>query len=454
MKHCEEIEHEDKKPKLVPQLFAALAAHLGAFAFGAGIGWSSPSMPQLEGSYTKTELSLISSIINLGAFFGAIVGGFLVDKLGRKNLSLMTSPVFVVGFSLIGLSSNLAMLLAGRLLIGIGGGIASVAAPIYVGEISTPRYRGTFGSGFVLLIVMGITVVYAIGIFTSWSTLSLISIIFPVFHFFTMLVVPGSPNFLIMSDKEPQAMAALTWLRGKKYPSDVELSSIKKSVEATISVNLKVKIIGEPQVLKPLFLGVALMFFQEFSGINAVLNNLSSIFSATDGTLNSNVQSLIVGIVQVTSALITVFIADLVGRKVLLLVSGAGMSISLLTLGTYFYLNSNNPESTACLGWLPLASLTLYIIFYSIGFGPLPWAIMGEVLPVHVKGAVSSVISGFNWVLALLITFFFESFVKIIGEYGVFWMFSISSLLSVLYVIFFVPETKGKSLQEIQIAFK
>ncbi|XP_065556821.1 facilitated trehalose transporter Tret1-2 homolog isoform X1 [Artemia franciscana] len=454
MKQVKRIEHNEVKAKLAPQLFAALAAHLGAFTLGAGIGWSSPSIPQLDGSYTKLELSLISSLLNFGAFLGSILGGILVDKLGRKRLSMTTSPIFVLGFLLVGLSHNLTMFVAGRLLIGVGGGIASVASPIYVAEISSPRYRGAFGSGFTLLIVAGITVTYTMGIFTSWSTLSLISIVFPLCNFVCMFVVPESPNYLIIKDEDTQARNSLIWLRGKEYPYEIELSDIRKSVEATRNTKLKFRDLITAEVLKPLFLGMALMFFQQFSGINAALYNLSSIFSAAGGDLNSNVQSVIVALVQLTAALTTVFIADLAGRKVLLSASGVFMTISHAALGTYFYFNSHNPESTVSLGWLPLASLILYITFYSFGFGPLPWAIMGEILPVHVKGTVSSIISGFSWGLAFLVTFFFESFIEVMGESGVFWMFGSFSLFSVIYVIFYVPETKGKTLQEIQRCFK
>ncbi|XP_065556829.1 facilitated trehalose transporter Tret1-like isoform X2 [Artemia franciscana] len=439
-----------------PQLLAAGAATLGALALGAAIGWSSPASPQLAEpplSLSSSDISLIGSIINIGALIGAVGGGIVINKIGRKATAIYVSPIFALGFLLVGFGNNVPMILAGRLLCGLGGGTTSVAAPVYVGEIATSNRRGLLGSGFQLMVVTGILLGYFVGAFVTWWWLSIISGFIPLMFMIAMMFVPESPVYLISKNDENGAKKALQWLRGAHYGIGTELEEIKHSIAEQNARSITFRDLFESSVLKPFLICVALMFFQQFSGINAALFNLNIIFSASGGDMDSNTQSCIVGIVQVAATVVSSVLVDRAGRKILLISSAFVMAVCLVALGVFFYFQENDPALAANLGWLPLVSLIIYIIFFSFGFGPLPWALMGELLPGHVKGLASSLVSGFNWGLAFIITLVFDMLVSAIQMYGVFWLFAGFTVLAGFFVLFLVPETKGKSLDEIQRLF-
>ncbi|XP_065556827.1 facilitated trehalose transporter Tret1-like isoform X2 [Artemia franciscana] len=399
------------------------------------------------------DISLIGSILNVGALIGAVGGGIAINKIGRKATVVFVSPIFTLGFLLVGFGYNVPMILAGRLLCGLGGGTTSVAAPVYVGEIATSNRRGLLGSGYQLLVVTGLLLGYFIGAFVTWWWLSIISAIIPLMFMIAMMFVPESPVYLILKKDRSGAKKALQWLRGGQYSIDAELEEIKYSVEEQNARSVTFVDMLESSVLKPFLICISLMFFQQFSGINAVMFNLNVIFSASGGGMDSNIQSCIVGVVQVAATVISSVLVDRAGRKILLISSAFVMAICLVTLGVFFYFQESDPVIAANLGWLPLVSFIIYIIFFSFGFGPLPWVLMGEILPGHVKGLASSLVSSCNWTLAFIITFMFDMLVGAIQMYGVFWLFAGFTILAGFFVLFLVPETKGKSLEEIQQIF-
>ncbi|CAG7718364.1 unnamed protein product [Allacma fusca] len=217
------------------------------------------------------------------------------------------------------------------------------------------------------------------------------------------------------------------------------------------SVSLKDLMVG--QVLKPTGVSMMLMLLQQVGGINAVIFYAVDIFKDANTGLDENVSAIVIAAVQVVFVLVSTLLVERLGRKILLVVSELGMAVSLLALGIYFYIKEHEPEKAATLGWLPLTSLVLYIITYNLAMGPLPWTMMGELLPPHVKSITSSIATAFCWGLGFLIAKFFKDMLAVLTSYGCYWLFSACSFAGFIYCLLVVPETKGKSLEEIQRHF-
>ena len=201
-------------------------------------------------------------------------------------------------------------------------------------------------------------------------------------------------------------------------------------------------------VYKPLIISLALMFFQQMSGVNAVIFYAGSIFTSAGFGGNPDVAAVIVGAVQVVATFVSCILMDRLGRRILLLLAGSVMCLSTVAFGVYYFLDNPN------LNWLPLVSLNGFIIFFSLGWGPIPWLVLGEIFPDRVKGFASGAAAMTNWFLAFLVTKEFTQVEAAIHNYGTFWLFSGVCLLGVIFVAIFMPETKGKSLEEIQRNFE
>jgi facilitated trehalose transporter len=269
--------------------------------------------------------------------------------------------------------------------------------------------------------------------------------------------MPETPLYLLSKGKSSEAQKSLMWLRGADSHEDIaeELICIEASLENSInSDSATLKDLMKPSVLKPAFICLMLMLFQQFGGINGVTFYSVDIFKDAGTNINDNLSAIILGIVQVVFGFVSTVCVERLGRRILLTVSELGLTVSLFALGTYFYIKAENPESAANLGWLPLTSLIVYVMSFNFGVGPVPWTLMGELPPAHAKGFVSSLTTAFSWGLGFIITKFFKDMITTLTAYGCYWLFGAISFAGLVYCIMFVPETKGKSALEIQRNFE
>ncbi|CAG7828155.1 unnamed protein product [Allacma fusca] len=466
------VSGNDKSTKKGPQILAALAACMGAFGLGTVLGYSSPAMSQLRdhpdfGAFYENgtligegvswqPASWIGSLVALGALISGPVIGFCVEAFGRKTTIMALALPFVIGWMLITYAWNLQMIYAGRFVTGFCGGAFSLAAPVYIGETAEDSIRGLLGAGFNLMIAIGILFTYIVGIIAPWDWLAVICACSPMALVSLMMFAPESPRWLISQGKHIEAIESLRWLRGASSSQVVEeeFLAIQRSVDDSKLNSASLKDFTHPSILKPTLICMALMLFQQLSGVNAVIFYTTDIFTDAGSSLAPSMCTVIIGTVQVLASLVSSLLMDKAGRKVLLLFSDLVMSLFLVGLGFFFYLKEFNPEFAAQIGWLPLASLIAFIIAMSVGFGPIPWLMMGELLPPHVKGQASAMATSFNWLLAFLVTFFFEDVKQTVGSYSCYWAFAGICALGTVFVYIFVPETKGKSLDEIQKSFE
>lgn len=440
-------------------LMAGLTMCLGSLAMGTVLGYPSPAVPNLNDHRNPFHVdsqqnSWIGSIITLGGLFGGLAAGPYMDIVGRK-LSIMTCLVpFMIGWVIVEASGSFACLLAGRLVTGLCSGLVLVVVPVYLGEVAPPSIRGLLGSCHQLAVTIGILLAYCFGAFLPWNWLAVVMSAVPLIMMAAMVLMPETPRWLLSKGRKEDADEALHWLRGQDTDIGLELGEIEDSIK-TSKDKASFKDFLEPRLWKPLAIAIGLMIFQQFSGTNVIMFYTVTIFDLVNSDLSSNTQTIIVGAVGVVGTLVSVFIADLAGRRILLLISAVVMSFSMAGMGAYFYEKEagDDDDLVDSLSWLPITCLVLYNVGFNIAFGPIPWVMMGELFPLRAKGLAGSICTAINWLCAFFLTKFWVDITDSINDYGGYWMCCAFCVLAIPFVVFFVPETKGKTLEEIQENF-
>lgn len=380
------------------------------------------------------------------------IAGPLADKIGRKYTLLSSTVFFVLAYILTLTVKNVGMLYAARLVMGFGVGFVMTAQPMYVGEISTDDCRGATGSLMQLFIVGGILYVYAIGPYVSYMALQWACIVLPLVFAVCFFFMPESPYYYASKGQKSETIKALQFLRGQSAAAvQAEAEDIQKAMdEARENKGTMLDVFKNAGNRKALIISAGLISFQQLSGINVVLFNSQTIFKNANTGLDPAQATIIVGVVQVIASGVTPVIVDRLGRKPILLVSASVMSVGLVALGTFFYIQEKGtPEELSRVNWLPVPALIIYIIVYCTGFGPLPWAVLGEMFPSNVKSIASSMVASTCWILGFLVTFVYPKLAAL-GAYVAFWLFGGLCIVAFIFVLTCVMETKGMSLQEIQ----
>ncbi|PIK35539.1 hypothetical protein BSL78_27632 [Apostichopus japonicus] len=459
-----------RRPSSDPFLYIVVAVSLLApISAGYTIGYSSPAIPQLKNDtiLDDNSASWFGSLLNVGAIFGGPVAGFLIGSIGRKATLMACAVPFAVGWALIASVPYVWGLYLGRVLTGFATGMTTLACPIYIAEMASPDNRGFLGSSFQLFITLGILLVYTLGVYLSYVWLAIIGAIFACMLSCFMLPMPDTPSYWLIKHDRHRALAVLHKVRNVNVDVDLECREIEATLDNSDN-NVSLSEFGQRHLFMPLLISLALMFFQQFSGINTVMFYTVTIFQSTGSSIDANTATIVIGAVQVVATLVSVMLMDLVGRKVLLITAGVLMAISSTTFGLYYFLTKDEISPTtpsgledillgnakSDLGWLSLSSMVIYIIGFSLGLGPIPWLIMSEIFPSKARGLASSIATAFNWTCSFIITKEFLDLENLLHKEGVFWMYAVVCVLEIIFVILFVPETKGKSLEEIEDYFR
>ncbi|XP_055839093.1 facilitated trehalose transporter Tret1 isoform X1 [Episyrphus balteatus] len=460
---------EDGKPKLEvyrpttnpiyiwTQVLAALTVSLGSMVVGFSSAYTSPALvsmtnPNLTSfEVTPQAASWVGGVMPLAGLAGGIAGGPFIEYVGRRNTILMTAVPFIIAWLLIACAVNVGLVLAGRALSGFCVGVASLSLPVYLGETVQPEVRGTLGLLPTAFGNIGILVCFIAGTYMNWSSLAFLGGALPIPFLILMFLIPETPRWYVSKNREERARKALKWLRGKQADVEPELKGLLRSqadAERSSGQNSMFELLKKSN-LKPLGISLGLMFFQQLSGINAVIFYTVSIFKDAGSTIDGNVCTIIVGIVNFAATFVATMLIDRLGRKILLYISDIAMIITLFTLGGFFYCKSNGMDVSSY-GWLPLASFVIFVVGFSLGFGPIPWLMMGEILPAKIRGSAASVATAFNWSCTFVVTKTFQDMIDVIGSSGAFWLFGSICFVGLFFVIFYVPETQGKSLEDIE----
>lgn len=436
------------------QYLASISASLMAVGVGTALAWTSPVLPQLykEDSWlyiTQEEGSWVGSLLALGAMVGALASGPMADKLGRKKSLLLLTAPFLLSWVIIIFSPKLWLIYVARFIVGSGVGAACVLVPTYISEIAEISARGTLGAMFQLFLTVGILLAFILGAVLSYTGFAIICALVEVGFLAAFIWMPESPVWLVNERRKTEATSALTVLRGDLYDPSEELAQMQREVEQTAAKKSSVFDLVRTRASKmALLASFGGMFFQQMSGINAVIFYTTTIFQASGSAMPAEIASIVVATVQTIMSGVAALIVDRAGRKPLLMFSSSVMTVSLVALGYYFNLKTNGSD-VSNLGWLPLTSLTLFIISFSVGLGPIPWMLMGELFPSETKAVASGLAVMLNWFLVFLVTKTFPAMQEGLGPDVTFWFFAVIMVAATAFTHFFIPETKGKSFQEI-----
>ena len=320
------------------------------------------------------------------------------------------------------------------------------------------------GASTQLSAASGIFAVYGLGSISAlhYYWLAVVGLGLAALLLLLAITLRETPRWLIKHGYNSKALENMIFFKGNNYDVSSDLAVLEMQIgkEKTINgINVLQKF-GNRSTFHPLVLSIIVMFFQQFCGINAVVFYAEDIFEQTKYKNNAAfVSSFAVGGTELFGTLIGVILTDLLGRRVLLVCSGIGMFLSSGAMGAFYFLNLEpycHPGSSKCMDDLnPLAitSIILYVMSFSIAWGGLPWLLLSEMLPLRVRGAGMGIAGGASWIFAAVVTGFFKEYQKALKPWGAFWSFSLICVLSVLFVIIFIPETKGKSLEDIDNYF-
>ncbi|CAG7704232.1 unnamed protein product [Allacma fusca] len=446
---------------LFPQVLAAISVSLGSMIIGLISAYTSSALVSLSNSnYTEDstlnitpdghEASWIGSLMPLGALVGSIVGGAIVELLGRKTTLLATTLPFIVAWLLISLAQHIYMLYIARTIQGICVGVASLCLPVYLAETVQPEVRGTLGLLPTTIGNIGLLICFVAGTFLNWQNLSYLCAVLSLPFLILMFFIPETPRWYIAHGKDDKAEQALQWLRGAGTDIRAEFHMIKNTHLESKKHAAKLKDLMGKAYIKPLLTSLGLMFFQQFSGINAVIFYTVFIFDISGSALDSNVSTIIVGVVNFGATFMANVLIDRLGRKVLLLISDVLMILSLSCLAIFFYMKEHHEHITVGYGWIPLGSFMLFVIAFSLGFGPIPWLMLGEIFPGKIRGSAAAASTAFNWICAFVVTKAFPEFIANFGPYVTFLTFGAICFVGLFFIIFVVPETRGQSLEDIE----
>lgn len=435
-------------------VFCTLCACIGALNFGFTIGYSSPAIPtMIKRGVLKPEASgWFGSLMTVGALLGGPFGGYCIEKIGRKKTILLSALPFLVGYGVITSAQEPHHLFIGRFLTGIGSGAVTVCVPMYIAEISTKSKRGVMGSCVQLMIVIGICIAYMLpGVSFEWREMANVGIFLGAVTIIGAFAIPETPRWLLARSKKLEAAQALAAVRDSHADVQDELHDIEEGLDMQEELSWG-EFFKRPELKRPLILSIVVMMFQQTSGINAVMFYSTSILEtaiqdkAYEGTV-------IIGFVQVVATLAACLLMDRAGRKKLLVIAGSVMAFTHFLFGLYYRYLFNSTSYKVLSTWFPIVCLTIFIIGFSLGWGPIPMLIMSEIFPSRGKGTAGAIAIFCNWLTAFLVTKEFLTMQAVLGNDGVFYLFSLSCLLSVWFVAKYLPETKGKSLEDIELYF-
>lgn len=432
-----------------PYLIAAVAAVSGLlFGFDTAVINGALIFLREELDLTTKGTEVAATSLLVGCAVGAGLAGMLTDRFGRKRLLVVSALLFAASAVGAAVPRVLGEFVAARFVGGLAIGVASVLAPLYIAEISPRQIRGRLVSLNQMAIVTGILLAY----FTSWS-LSFLgtsswrwmfgsAVVPSLAFFFALLFVPESPRFLVEKGREADALGVLRRVIGPAA-AEGELHEIRETI-AQESGSLRE--LFETRLRQPLTIALFLAVFQQITGINTVIYYGSLIFKEQVGGQSDSAAigaNVVIGTVNFFATILALWIIDRVGRRPLMMVASAGMAVALFVLGLLFQVDP--PPAL-----LILVVIMVYVGSFGVGLGPGVWVVISELFPTRIRGRAMSIATVALWLACILITYTFLSLVEAVGSTGAFWIYAGLSAVNFLFMWRVLPETKGRSLEEIE----
>jgi MFS transporter, SP family, galactose:H+ symporter len=431
---------------------AAAIAALGGLLFGYDTGVISSAELFLKSDFALSAFALevIVSGVLAGAVAGALIGGRLADVFGRRALLIVTAVIFAVGAVICAAAGTPAVLIAGRMIVGLAIGLSTGTVPVYISEISPPATRGWMVSIFQLAITVGILLAYlagyALAAVQGWRWMFGLAVIPAGIFGLGMIFLPESPRWLVSQEQIASAQAVLKKIRATA-DVDQELQEIQRSLNSTTERG-KLSDLMHPSLRAPLIVGVGLAVFQQVTGINTVIYYAPIIIQSA-GIASASGAILAtagIGLVNVLMTVVSMRLIDRAGRRPLLLTGIAGMVVALTVLGAAFRMSASN----GAIAWVAVVSMMLYVASFAISLGPIFWLLISEIYPLRVRSSAEGLSAAFNWGSNLVVSLTFLTLLEKIGASRTFWLYALLAVGAGVFSYCLVPETKGRTLEEIE----
>ena len=431
---------------------AAIFAALGGLLFGYDTGVISGAelFFRHDFSLSTFALEVIVSGVLAGAAAGALIGGRLADLFGRRRLLIATAIIFAAGAILCAAAPSAGVLAIGRIIVGIGIGLSSSGVPVYISEVAPAEARGWQVSLFQLAITVGILLAYlvdyAFARTEGWRWMFGLAVVPAGIFAIGMMFLPESPRWLLRRGRRENARAMLERIRGTAN-IDAEFGEIERSI-ANSKESGRFSDLFTRSIRPALVVGIGLAIFQQITGINTVIYYAPLIIqtagiSSASGAILATAG---IGAVNVLMTILSMWLIDRSGRRPLLLTGIAGMAVTLGLLGFVFRMSH---QSTG-LAWLAVLSMMAYVGMFAISLGPIFWLLISEIYPLQIRNSAEGVAATFNWGANLVVSLTFLTLVEKLGPSLTFWVYGVCAIGAGLFSLYFVPETKGRTLEEIE----
>jgi sugar porter (SP) family MFS transporter len=433
-------------------LLVASVAALGGLLFGYDTGVISGAILFINKDFAlSTKLQEFTiSVVLIGCMGGALVAGWLADRIGRRWTLFAAGVVFIAGALVSAFTPGEYVLLAGRFIVGIGIGFSSVVAPLYISEVAPSNVRGALVSLYQFAITVGIlaayVVDYALAGAGQWRWMLGIAVVPSLVLVVGMIAMPESPRYLFKIGRDSRARDEL----GRIVEDTTEIANEESSIRASLKAAAAgPEALRTPQVRVALFIGITLAVLQQVTGINTVIYYGPQIFQMAGVSSNSAsiLAETLVGTVNCLMTLVAIFFVDRVGRKPLLYAGLGGMFVALAALAMAF----SQAHLSGSLSAIALGSMMLYVGCFAFSLGPIVWLLISEIFPLPARSFGMSVSTLANWVGNFVVSQFFLTELHALGTPLTFAIYAALCIVTILFIRAMVPETKRELLEQVSL---
>ncbi|XP_069690852.1 facilitated trehalose transporter Tret1-like isoform X1 [Periplaneta americana] len=474
---CQQGYEKQQNPKktfrsALPQILAASAKNVLILGYGMTLGFPTIVIPSLYHhddnvtdvrekdtlSLTEDQISWFGSINLICVPLGCLVSGTITQPLGRKKSMMLVNIPFIVAWIMFHYSSNVGMLYASLVLTGTGGGLLEAPVLTYVAEITQPHLRGMLSATSSMCVILGIFIQFLMGTMMSWRTVAAVNVTFPLVAMLALCFVPESPYWLIGRGRVADAEKSLCWLRGWVKPDEVQQELSQLVASLTRDKGKGPSVASSPSCsswrnytkktfIKPYLLVSAGFFFGHFTGMITLQTYAVTIFDKLGAPIDKYVATLYLGLVELAGTLVCMLLVHWTGKRPLTIFSTAGNGLCKLAVATYAYLKISSEA------WVPMTLLIGSAFLTHVSLRSLPWMLIGEVYPSEVRGVAGGASGSIGYIFGFAANKVYFLMVNSMTLPGTFWFYGGVSLLGTIIFYFFLPETEGRTLHEIEEHF-
>ncbi|XP_025421187.1 facilitated trehalose transporter Tret1-like isoform X2 [Sipha flava] len=454
-------------------IMSAVVAHVNSISVGMCQGFSAVLLPQLLDSSSSilvnnVEASWIASLGVVSNPLGALMSGVFMQTLGRRMTVQLTAVPFLIGWTVIGLSTDVTYLCLGRFVSGVAIGMSS-ACYVYVAEVSLAKHRGVLSAFGPIFVSIGVLFVYSLGAIMPWQIVSILCVLTSFLSFLTVNLIPESPSWLASKGRVTDAGKALMWLRRKPSVADKELAEILNTLsvngdggggggggegaERTAAAGPRLRDFLAPAVWKPFLILVCFFVLQEASGVYVILYYAVNFFQVAGSTLDNNLASIMVALLRLIMSITGSICIQHLNRRTMAITSAVLMAVSMAACGTYQLMYSALDVDDRPFSWVPLVCILFNVSVSMLGMVPLPWMMIGEMFPLNVRGIMGGLVPSLGYFFIFITVKVSPGLMSALETDQIMWLFAAAAAVAACFCFAFLPETRGKSLHQVEQLF-